>query len=183
LRETDPCEPFSSYGIQKLASEQYLSLAAQRGELSCVVLRIGNAYGALLSRERMQGLIGVGINNAIHGLPIRVFGSQENVRDYVHLRDVCTIAEKVAFSEEPFKIVNVGNGRGYSVCEVLRLIQEAGGFPMTIELHEDPHCGQWLTNWVVLDITKAKQHYGWTPVVDLPAGIKALFEAHRTAGI
>jgi len=183
LRETDPSEPFSSYGIQKLAAEQYLSLAARRGELSCAVLRISNAYGALLSRDRMQGLIGVAINNAIHGSPIRIFGDEDNVRDYVHLTDICQIAGKAGAPGEPFTIVNVGSGRGYSVREVLKIIQDTAGCPVRIERHEDPQCGQWLTNWVVLDITKARQRYGWTPVVDLPAGIRALFESCRPAGI
>jgi UDP-glucose 4-epimerase len=183
LRETDPSEPVSSYGIQKLAAERYLSLAARRGELSCVVLRISNAYGALLPRERMQGLIGVAINNVIHGSPIRIFGDEENVRDYVHLTDICDIAGKVAAPREAFTMVNVGSGRGYSVREVLTIIQDIAGRPVRIERHEDPQCGQWLTDWVVLDISKARQQYGWTPAVDLPAGIRAVFESCRAMGI
>jgi UDP-glucose 4-epimerase len=179
LRETDPLEPFSSYGIQKLAAEQYLRLAAGRGELSCVVLRISNAYGTLLARDRMQGLIGVAINNALHGAPMRVFGNPENVRDYVHLSDLCAAAEKAGQCREPFTVVNVGSGRGYSVREVLEIIQESAGFPVRIETHEDPQLGSWLPDWVVLDIAKARQQFGWSPLVDLPAGIGAMFAACR----
>src|SRR5579862_7447677 len=51
-RETDNCAPVSSYGIQKLAAEQYLRLAAHRGILTCVVLRPGNAYGTPLPQCR-----------------------------------------------------------------------------------------------------------------------------------
>src|SRR5712691_11620950 len=40
-RESDECGPVSSYGIQKLAAEQYLRLAAQRGGLTAAVLRVG----------------------------------------------------------------------------------------------------------------------------------------------
>jgi UDP-glucose 4-epimerase len=58
-RETDPCAPVSSYGIQKLAAEEYLRLAARKGHLTATVLRVGNAYGTLLPHHRMQGLIGV----------------------------------------------------------------------------------------------------------------------------
>ena len=183
MRETDPCEPFSSYGIQKLAAEQYLGLAARKGQLSSVVLRISNAYGTLLSRERMQGLIGVAINNVLHGSPMRVFGDLDNVRDYVHLSDLCAIAEEAALPREAFTILNVGSGRGYSVREVLRIIQDCAGLPVRIETHEDPQCGKWLTDWVVLDVTKAKQQYGWSPVVDLPAGINAMFEAGRSVAL
>jgi UDP-glucose 4-epimerase len=179
FRETDPCEPFSSYGIQKLAAEQYLSLAARRGQLTCTVLRVSNAYGTLLSRQRMQGLIGVAVANALNGLPLRVFGNPGNVRDYIHLSDVCTIAAKAAVPTEPFTILNVGSGQGYSVREVLGLIQNCAGQTAGIETYEDPQCGKWLTDWVVLDISKARQQYGWAPAVALPAGIQAMFDAAR----
>jgi len=84
-RETDHCAPCSSYGIQKLAAEQYLRMAAEKGRLTSVVLRVANAYGTLLPRYRLQGLIGVAVNNVLHGQPVRLFGSAANVRDYVHL--------------------------------------------------------------------------------------------------
>ena len=127
-RETARCQPTSSYGIQKLAAEHYLRLAAEKGHLTCTVLRVSNAYGTLLSPQRMQGLVGVAINNALHNAPVRVFGNMDNVRDYVHLQDICAIAEKAAQPKEPFTILNVGSGRGYSVNDVLNIIQDLRRF-------------------------------------------------------
>lgn len=173
-READPIQPLSSYGIQKLAAEQYLRLAAERGELTSIALRISNAYGRILPRERMQGLIGVAVNNVLHGLPIQVFGNPENVRDYVHLRDVCAMAARAASAREPFDIVNIGSGLGYSVRDVVQIIQENSSSPVSIELSENRQFGKWLTNWVVLDITKAAEKYGWRPGVDLSAGIREM---------
>jgi UDP-glucose 4-epimerase len=177
--ETDYCEPSSSYGIQKLAAEHYLRVAAERGDLTCTVLRVSNAYGALLPRERTQGLIGVAINNVLHNAPIRIFGNSENVRDYVHLDDICTIAERVADRKETFTILNVGSGLGHSVGDVLNIIQQCANFPVRIERVLDKQCGKWLTDWVVLDVAKAKQLYGWSPVVGLETGIRAMFDNSR----
>ena len=109
-RETDVCAPLSSYGIQKLAAEHYLRLAAFRGLLTATVLRVGNAYGTLLPQHRMQGLIGVAINCVVHNRPVRVFGNPANVRDYIHLDELCNLAERVARPVEEFSIVNVGSG-------------------------------------------------------------------------
>lgn len=177
-RETDRNEPVSSYGIQKLAAEQYLRLAAERDQLSCVALRISNAYGTLLPPERMQGLIGVAINNVLHGSPVRVFGNPNNVRDYVHLSDICAMAEKAALSSGSFDIVNVGSGRGDSVRDVLKIIQDSAGCRLSTEIREDPQSAKWLIPWVVLDITKARQQYSWSPVVDLPTGIREMLETN-----
>ncbi|MDQ3938396.1 MAG: NAD-dependent epimerase/dehydratase family protein, partial [Chloroflexota bacterium] len=93
VTEDAPVEPTTSYGIQKLTAEHYLRVAAREGWLSASVLRIGNAYGALLPPERLQGFLGVAVASLAAGRPIRVFGSTENVRDYVHLDDVCRVIE------------------------------------------------------------------------------------------
>jgi len=183
FRETDACQPISSYGIQKLAAEHYLRLAADRGHLTCTVLRIGNAYGTLLPHQRTQGLIGVAINQVLHRDPVRVFGSLDNIRDYVHLDDICTIIEKVVHPTENFTIVNVGSGRGYSVSDVLQNIQSCIDFPLKVETTRDPQYGRWLTDWVVLDITKAKTEFGWAPVVNFEDAIAAMVTACAQANV
>jgi UDP-glucose 4-epimerase len=180
FRETDLCEPASSYGIQKLAAEHYLRLAAEKGYLTCTVLRTGNAYGTLLPQQRMQGLIGVAINNVLHGKPVRIFGNTENIRDYVHLEDISSMVERVVRPKEPFTILNVGSGRGYSVREVLKIIEECLGSPFQIEMAHNPQYGQWLTDWVVLDITKAQQEFHWTPRVCLREGIRSMVSNWQT---
>ena len=176
-RETDACSPLSSYGIQKLAAEHYLRLAAQRGYLTATVLRAGNGYGTLLPRHRLQGLIGVAINDVLHGRPVRVFGNLDNVRDYVHLDDLCAMAELAAQPREPFTAVNVGSGRGDSVRDILRMIEELHGEPLQIQT--DATHGEWLPDWVVLDSAKAERDFGWKPRVELRSGIEGMLTARR----
>jgi len=168
-RETDPCTPLTSYGIQKLAAEQYLRLAAHKGYLTATVLRPGNAYGTLLPEFRLQGLIGVAINSVVHGKPIRVFGNPNNVRDYVHLEDISEIAVRASVPREPFSILNVGSGEGHSVLDVIRLIEQSRGRP--VEIQTEQSFGGWLTDWVVLDIAKARAQYNWSPTIELRSGI------------
>ena len=171
-READRCGPLSSYGIQKLAAEEYLRLAAHKGYVTATVLRVGNAYGTLLSEFRMQGFIGVAINCVVHGRAVRVFGNPQNVRDYVHLEDVSEIAVRAAVPRQPFTIVNVGTGVGHSVLSVLQLIEE--GLGRRIEVQCDSRSGTWLTDWVVLDNEKAREEFGWCPAVDLRSGIRQM---------
>lgn len=171
-RETDPCSPLCSYGIQKLAAEDYLRLAALKGYLTATIMRVGNAYGTLLSQHRMQGLIGVAVSRMLHGQPVRIFGNPDNVRDYVHLEDICSMAERASIPHREFSIVNVGSGRGHSVNDVLRLMEECHGRPLAIQ-HDESYGGG-LADWVVLDNTRAMQEFGWSPAVDLRSGIEKI---------
>ena len=178
--EADQCAPMSSYGIQKLAAEQYLRLAADKGYLTTTVLRVGNAYGSLLSQFRRQGLIGVATNCVMNGKAIRVFGSPHNVRDYVHLEDISDIAVRAAIPRQPFSVFNVGSGVGHSVSEVIRVIEDCWGQP--VQILRDDSLGDRLTDWVVLDITKAREELDWSPKIDLRTGICKIM-SEMTGGI
>jgi UDP-glucose 4-epimerase len=173
-RETDPCGPLSSYGIQKLAAEEYLRLSARKGHLTATVLRVGNAYGTPLPQFRMQGLIGVAVNCVAQGRPVRVFGNPGNVRDYIHLEDLSAIAVLASIPKRPFSIINVGSGVGHSVLDIIRVIEELWGKP--VDTHSDQTCGSWLTDWVVLDNGKAREEFGWSPAIDLRRGITGMLD-------
>jgi UDP-glucose 4-epimerase len=175
--EADACAPLSSYGIQKLAAEQYLDLAAKQGHLTATALRIGNAYGTQLPGHRMQGLIGVAIKNILHGKPVRIFGNPDNVRDYIHLEDICAIAEKVSRPRRAYDVLNVGTSIGYSVADVLRIIESCYGDRIQIGVENVD--AQMLIDWVVLDNTKARREFGWSPLVDLTSGINEMLIGDR----
>ena len=173
--ESDPPRPTSSYGIQKLMAEQYLRLAAERGALSATVLRIGNAYGSLIASDRLQGLIGTAVNSTLHGRPVRLFGNNANIRDYIHLDDICRIAERVVDPVAAFSIFNVGSQEGHSVDDVLALIERHGRRPVVRQVVADPNLGAWMPSWCVLDVDRAKSVLNWTPRVALSDGIARMF--------
>ena len=179
FHEDQACHPTCSYGVQKLAAEHYLRIAADQGHLSSVILRVGNAFGTLLPQHRMQGLIGVALNNVLHGRPIRIFGDPDNIRDYVHLSDVSDLALRVMASDQPFLVLNVGSGKGSSVREVLRAVEACS--PSPVEIHYDADSGKKLTGWAVLDIGKARREFQWEPKVTLSAGIADMMRRWGTA--
>lgn len=176
FRETDPAEPTSSYGIQKLAIEHYLRIAAEQGWLTATSLRIGNPYGVLLPPERRQGFIGVALNQLLHGRPIRIFGNENNVRDYVHLDDLCRMFELVAHRPNGFEVCNVGSGVGHSVAQLIELLGRTVAAPIGVEREAPSEGAERLPDWVVLDIGKAEAAFGWSPTVALEDGLRQLCE-------
>ena len=178
FREADPCLPVNSYGIVKLTIEHYLRLAAGRRHLSAIVLRIANAYGEALSPDASQGLIGTAVARLRAGLPVRVIGNAENVRDYVHLDDVVTAMVEALSCDGDFEIFNIGAGTGHSVTQVIDAIERAWGEVVTREEQSHPNA-QALNNYCVLDIEKARDGLGWTPTIDLEEGLRRLVGDRR----
>ena len=154
LTEDDPCEPVNSYGIQKLMGEHYLRLAADEGWLTATVLRIGNAYGVALPRERGQGFLGVAMADHARQMPVRVFGAIDNVRDYVHLDDVSEAFERSLEPSAPYRVYNIGSGKGTSVRDLLDLLERVSGRRVVVE-RETLMGADRLTGWVVLNSERA----------------------------
>ena len=175
FRETDPCLPLNSYGIQKLAIEHYLRVFAQRDLLTVSVLRIGNAYGWLLPPDRTQGFIGTAINRMLHGQPVRIIGDTHNVRDYVHIEDIATAVMSAAARREPFEVFNIGTGAGSSVADILAVLEQLTGRQPITEIVQLPGADR-LPPWCVLDISEAERCLGWRPQVALADGLARMLD-------
>ena len=173
--ETSSVDATSSYAIQKLAGEQYLRLAAEEGWLTATTLRIGNAYGAVLPPDRLQGFLGVAVSRLAAREPLRLIGDTGNVRDYVHLNDVCAALRLALEPRSPFEIYNIGSGRGTSIDELLVLLGEISGTPPAIERVAESNAANRLPKWVVLDASKARAVLGWQPNVPLREGVERLW--------
>lgn len=175
--EEDPCIPLSPYGIQKLALEHYLHLASQQGWLKATVLRFSNVYGAILPSERRQGLIGVAIARLVEGQKIQIFGSEETVRDYIHINDVVRAVVLGLVQKDPFQIFNIGAGVGHSVREILEILQRVSGKRLQKESSDFGKDSFRLTPRVILSIEKARRELDWEPTVSLEDGISTLWKS------
>ncbi|GEM_PF-439194 len=175
--EEDPCIPLSPYGIQKLALEHYLHLASQQGWIKATILRFSNVYGAILPAESRQGLIGVAIARILAGQKIPVFGSEETVRDYLHLDDVMSATTLTMSQNESFKIYNIGAGAGHSLRDVLNILEETSGRAVETEISNFGKTSFALTPRVVLSIQKARNELKWEPKTTLRDGISNLWKS------
>lgn len=175
-KESDPCDPHSTYGIQKYTIENYILHYAQVYGLEHIILRLSNPYGVLLDPQRKQGLIGVALSRILKGEPIQVYGDPCNVRDYVHLDDMGRAFERAIVTDNTCEIYNIGSGVGYSVDDVLSKLESFIGMQVRREYIENSTTTN-LCKWSVLNIDKAKETLGWVPSISLDTGLKALCES------
>jgi UDP-glucose 4-epimerase len=174
FRESDLCMPNNSYGIQKLIAEHYIRLYADRGYLSASVLRISNIYGWILPPDRLQGLIGTTISRALRRQPIRIFGNPDNIRDYIHIEDVkSAILGCMEIRPSGFNLYNIGNGKGYTVTQVIDEIERLIGHQLERQV-EHVDYANFLPSWCVLDASKAKTELRWSCQIQLTEGIESI---------
>ncbi len=177
FKETDECNPVNSYGVVKLAIEHYLRLGTERGYFRACSLRISNPYGTILPVARNQGLIGTALGSLAARKPVRIFGSVQNVRDYIHLEDVMGAVDAVLGKPtRGFEVYNVGSGVGTSVQQVIDMLNKLKPDLELDQVSGYQNADKELANWSVLDINKITTETSWRPQVDLAEGLKRLFD-------
>lgn len=170
--EESPCNPLSAYGIQKNTIEDYIKMYDKLGCLTYSILRISNPYGVLLPTDRKQGLIGVVLNRILNKKTVQIYGDINNVRDYVHLNDMCKAFE-LAITEKKSNTYNIGSSTGYSVNKIINMIEEHLEIKSEKEFINNEETKN-LCKSIVLDISKAKKELDWTPQIKIEEGLKQL---------
>jgi UDP-glucose 4-epimerase len=191
IRETDTLRPTNAYGESKLLTERMLEWMHRIHGLRYASLRYFNAAGA-------AGEIGEAHHPESHLIPlvlqvalgkrksISIYGTDYPtrdgtcVRDYVHVLDLAQahVLALQALDERKQLIYNLGNGRGFTVREVIETARRVSGHEIPVEEAPrrpgDPAV-------LVASSEKIQRELGWTPkFADLETIIASAWEWHRT---
>jgi UDP-glucose 4-epimerase len=153
-------EPISPYGAGKLASEMYVRQLSRYYGFEGVVLRYFNTYGPGQTCTPYVGVITIFINNLLQGRPPMVFGTGEQVRDFVHVKDVAEANILAMTRALDGAVINIGTGRGTSVNEMAGLLLTKLGMDMEPVRAPLP-LGEPRDS--VADITRARRLLGYDP--------------------
>jgi UDP-glucose 4-epimerase len=192
ITEDTPTKPINPYGRSKLMVEQILSDFAEAYGLNYVVLRYFNAAGA-----HESGMIGEKHDPETHLIPIvlqhllgerekiSVFGTDYDtpdgtcIRDYIHVTDLAHahILALEALLEGKIKTAtyNLGNGKGYSVKEVIEMCEKVTGRKATIE-YTDRRPGD--PAQLVASSEKIYRELGWKASYQLEEIISSAWKWH-----
>jgi UDP-glucose-4-epimerase GalE len=167
-------QPVNPYGVTKLFFEQALEAYHNAYGVRFASLRYFNAAGADESGEIGEchdpetHLIPLALQAAAGSGPeLQIFGSDYPtpdgtcIRDYIHVNDLAEAhvrALRHLVESSSSMAVNLGTGRGYSVKEVVCMVEEVTGktVPMSVgprrpgdppALVADPNCAEKLLRW------------------------------------
>jgi UDP-glucose 4-epimerase len=176
--EEHPVNPEAPYGVSKHTLEHYLYLWKLLHGLDYTVLRYPNVYGPRQNPHGEAGVNAIFIGLMLHGKPPRIFGTGEQVRDYLYVDDVVE-GNVLALERGSGEMVNLGTGVGTSVNDIVRELKRIIGFPGEA-IHEAARPGE--IQRIYLDATRAKQVLGWGPRVEFSEGLRRTVEWSKRAG-
>ncbi|NFB56526.1 UDP-glucose 4-epimerase GalE [Clostridium botulinum] len=192
ILEDDSTIPTNPYGESKLAVEKILKWCDKAYGIKYTSLRYFNAAGA-----HINGKIGENHNPETHLIPIILdvaLGKREKIiifgedyptkdgtciRDYIHVSDLASahlLALERLKNGGDSDIYNLGNGKGFSVKEIIQTAKKVTGKEIKLEIGErrsgDPAI-------LIASSKKAKEELNWDPKFsDISTIIKTAWNWH-----
>jgi len=176
VHESHPKNPMNPYGYSKLMCERLLQDFDKAYGIKSVCLRYFNAAGA-----DIHGRTGYQTHRVSHLIPItlqaargkrkqiEVFGRDYPtldgtcIRDYIHVMDLCNahlLALNYLMSGGDSRQYNLGNGKGYSVQQIIDITKKVTN--MDFEIFDAPRrLGD--TAKMISDTRLVRQELGWEP--------------------
>ncbi len=193
ILESDKTEPTNPYGETKIAMEKMFKWADNAYGVKYVSLRYFNVAGA-----HKSATIGEDHNPETHLIPlilqvplgkreyISIFGDDYDtddgtcVRDYIHVTDLAgahILALEKLRREENSAIYNLGNGKGFSVKEMIEAARSVTGHPIPAKIDKrrpgDPAK-------LVASSQRAVKELNWKPsFVDVEDIIRSAWNWHE----
>ena len=183
--ESSPKEPINPYGTTKLFFERALSAYSVSHGLRFVALRYFNAAGAHPCgtigeiHDPETHLIPLALRAALgRGAALTVFGNDLDtpdgtcVRDYIHVADLASAHVKALeylVRGGTSVSLNLGTGKGTSIAEVIRVIEEASGRKLP-HVYAPPRSGD--PPALYANPARAKEVLGWEAKYEIQSIIR-----------
>ncbi len=176
--EIYPKGPLSPYGVSKLSSEYYLYYYYKTFGVPYVALRYGNVYGPRQDPHGEAGVIAIFIGRILENKELTVFGTGEQVRDYVFVKDVAKInrlsinldIDGEGIDDFAF---NIGTGIGTSVNELIEYLKGLTGYALP-PVYGPPRKGE--LQRIVLSPKKAERVFGFSSWMEMKDGLKITYD-------
>jgi dTDP-glucose 4,6-dehydratase len=169
-----PLLPNSPYSASKASGELLARSYNRTHGMDVVITRCSNNYGTHHFPEKLIPLF---ITNLIEGKKVPVYGTGENIRDWLHVDDHCRGIYSVLMNGTSGEVYNIGGGRELTNNEITSLILEAmGADESSIEYVEDRkgHDLRYSVDW-----TKINRELGYKPQVKFEDGLKETIQWYR----
>lgn len=178
-KETSPKLPLSPYGVSKYSVELYLYFYRLARGLNYITLRYANVYGPRQDPKGEAGVIAIFSGEMNNGTIPAIFGTGQQTRDYVFVRDVVA-ANLLATSHldrlknqdisSPDDIAfNIGTGRQTSVNDLFNRLATLSGFRHPPR-YMSARAGE--VEQISLDPERARQILDWQPETSLDKGLR-----------
>ncbi len=173
--EETPLHTSSPYSASK-ASADLLVLAYHRTYgLPVTISRCSNNYGPYHFPEKLIPLM---IINTLANKPLPVYGTGENVRDWLYVEDHCRAIDLILHNGRIGEIYNVGGHNEMRNIDIVKLILKELGKSESLITFVADRKGHDMR--YAIDPTKIHTELGWLPETKFQDGLKKTIEWYLT---
>jgi dTDP-glucose 4,6-dehydratase len=173
FKESTPYQPKSPYSASKAASDHFVRAYQNTYKLPVLISNCSNNYGPNQFPEK---LIPLCIHNIKHQKPLPVYGTGENVRDWLYVEDHAAAIDLLFHKGKVGETYNVGGDNQWKnidlvqlLCRIMDKKLKRAGSENLIEFVKDRpgHDARYA-----IDAGKIHRELGWQPSVNLETGLE-----------
>ncbi len=166
--EDTPYRPRTPYNASKAGADHAVRAYVETFGLPATITNCCNNYGPYQVPEKVIPLFTA---KALDGLPLPLYASTQNRREWLHVDDHCRAIELVLQHGEVGETYNVGSGVEASIEEIADAVLEATGRPQSLKEIVPDRPGH--DRRYLLDSSKIRKALGWEPTVEFSQGLAA----------
>ncbi len=168
-------EPHSPYSASKASSDHFVRAYHDTYNLPTVVTNCSNNYG---ENQYPEKLIPLFIHNIVNRLPLPVYGTGRNVRDWLYVGDHAEALDQVFHNGKDGETYNIGGNNEWSNIDLIHKLIEltdkelgrATGESLDLISYVEDRAGHDLR--YAIDSTKLQTELGWQPKTHFDDGLR-----------
>lgn len=172
--ETRALEPNSPYSASKAGSDLLARSYFRTHGMNLSITRCSNNYGPYHFPEKVIPLF---VTNLIDGEHVPLYGTGENIRDWLHVDDHTRGIALVAARGRAGETYNIGGGTELSNKELTQKLLDATGRDWSYVDKVEDRKGHDLRYSV--DISKIQSELGYVPLVPFDRGLADVVQWYR----
>ena len=167
FHETTPLDPRSPYSASKTSADLFVQAYSETYKMPVSITRCSNNYGPYHFPEKLIPLM---IANALNDKPLPVYGTGENVRDWLYVTDHCAAIDLIVRKGRVGEVYNIGGHNERTNLQVVKTILKALDKPESLIRFVTDRPGHDMR--YAIDPTKIHEELGWLPETPFDEGIQ-----------
>lgn len=165
--EETPIHTSSPYSASKASADLLVLAYARTFKLPVSITRCSNNYGPYHFPEKLIPLM---ISRALADQSLPVYGTGENIRDWLYVEDHCAAIDLVMRKGREGEVYNIGGHNERTNLDVVKTILRELGKPESLITYVKDRPGH--DRRYAIDPTKIHNELGWLPTTTFDDGIR-----------
>jgi UDP-glucose 4-epimerase len=170
VTEDTPCNPTTLYGTNRLASEFYCKIYHNMYGINTKIFRITNSFGPKEQTIPKKNAVNYLIHEAFNGRNITIYNEGKIFRDLIYITDVVSGIKTIINKGKPGDLYWISSSKKTWFYQLGNLLEKMTNAKVSYIKTPSYTKKVDVGNFVVSN--KKLKNLGWTPKVDLKAGIQ-----------